>query len=295
MRILITGGSGLVGKHLTRLLQHEGHEVAWLTRSPSSQGSPRKFNWDVEKQTMDASALKWANAIVHLAGAGVAEKRWTEVRKREIVESRVASTRLLHKYLSVEPHSVTQIVSASAIGYYGSETSEDWFDEKTPVGIGFLAEVTQKWEQEVNAFSDVGVNTAKVRIGIVLAKEGGALSEMLKPPVMSVLGSGEQWIPWIHVQDLCRIFSHLIANSLEGVFNAVAPYPVTHAEFSKSVAKHFSKLFIPVSVPSLVLKLMLGEMAEILLNGTRVKCDKIINTGFKFVYEELEDALKSLK
>lgn len=295
MRILITGGSGLVGKHLTRLLQHEGHEVAWLTRSASSQGSPRKFEWNIEQQTMDVNALVWADAIVHLAGAGVADKRWSDARKREILESRVQSTRLLYEHLKVTQHSVKQFISASAIGYYGFKTSDAWFDEQTPVGNDFLAEVTQKWEEEVEQFTHLGVNTSFVRIGIVLAKEGGALKEMLKPPVISALGSGEQWIPWIHIQDLCRIFSHTLKENLSGVYNAVAPNPVNNLELSKALAKNYSKLFLPIPLPGFVLKLAVGEMAGMLLNGTRVKCDKIINTGFKFVYEELEDALKSLK
>lgn len=295
MHILITGGSGLVGKHLTRLLQHEGHEVAWLTRSASSQGSPRKFEWNVEQQTMDVNALKWADAIVHLAGAGVADKRWTEARKHEILESRVQSTRLLYSFLENEQHAVKQIVSASAVGFYGFKTSDAWFDEQTTVGNDFLAEVTQKWEQEVEQIARLGVNTALVRIGIVLAKEGGALKEMLKPPVISALGSGEQWIPWIHIQDLCRIFSHVLKENLSGTYNAVTPNPVNNLELSKTLAKNYSKLFLPIPVPEFVLKLAVGEMAGMLLTGTRVKCDKIQNTGFNFAYDKLEDALKNLK
>ncbi|WP_209331396.1 TIGR01777 family oxidoreductase [Lunatimonas salinarum] len=293
-RILITGGSGLVGREITRLLEQEGKEVAWLSRSPKNTRQ-KSFFWDIEKQEMDKEALTWCEGIIHLAGEGVAEKRWTAARKRQILQSRILSTLLLYDNLERLAAKPQAFVSASAVGYYGFDTGEALQREDSLPGVDFLASVVKKWEAETEKIATLGIRTAVLRIGIVLAKEGGALAEMLKPPVAAPLGDGKQYLSWIHIGDLARMFSYALANtSMEGVYNAVGPHPASNSELTRAAAKAAGKPFVPIGVPGFALKLVLGEMAQMVLGGNKVSSAKIEATGFSYTFGELTDALKAI-
>jgi uncharacterized protein (TIGR01777 family) len=295
-RVLITGGSGLIGSHLTHHLLQEGVQVVHLGRSKRNHVVPA-YQWDVEAGEMDVRALGGVDSIVHLAGAGVADKRWTPQRKQEILQSRVQSTALLFSTLKTHFHQVKTFVSASAIGYYGFGNGNQIFDETSGPGNDFLSGVVVAWEKEVDALSALGIRLVKIRIGIVLSAKGGALKEMIRPirwGMGAPLGSGEQFMSWIHIDDLCRIFTFaLLRDELHGVFNATAGW-VTNREFTKKVAGILHRpLWLP-SVPAPVLRMLLGEMADMVLNGSKVSSEKIKKAGFSFKFENLSDALQDL-
>ncbi len=297
-KVLITGGSGLVGSRLTEMLLNDGYQVAHLSRSKNSQNGVKTYTWDIDNRFVEDGALENANFIIHLAGAGVADKRWTDDRKQIIMHSRVASTSLLREKLASISHECEAVVSASAIGYYGWDTGEAWVDENHQAGEGFLAEVVKAWEHEVNKIREFDLRVAMLRIGIVLSVDGGALKQMMQPVKFSVgapLGSGDQYMSWIHIDDLCRMFIEALKNpGLKGIYNAVAPNPVTNREFTASLAQELDKPQWMPAVPGWTLKLVLGEMSKMLLGGNRVSCDKIGGQGFRFNFASLEDALKSL-
>lgn len=290
--ILITGGSGLVGNQITQILENSGFQVAWLSRSAQTQKS---FIWDVDNQQIDPNAIEWADAIIHLAGTGVAEKRWTPRRKREILESRTESTYLLCEAIKKANQKPKAFISASAVGYYGFDTGQDLKKEEDKPGHDFLANVVIAWEQEVQKIATLGVRTAILRIGIVLDQVGGALGEMLKPPLAAPLGSGDQWMSWIHIRDLARLFVHALEDAhFEGIYNAVAPNPVTNRELTELAAKAKGKPYVGIGVPAFLLKLALGQMAAMVLGGNRVSSDKILKSGFEFNFGQLKPALEDL-
>ncbi len=295
-KILITGASGLIGSRLTELLLGKGYQVAHLSRS-SKSGQVPSFVWDVDKGEMDSHALEGVDAIIHLAGAGVADKRWSKSRKEEILMSRINSSQLLYKKLSTINHSIKTVVSASAIGYYGFEGDEVFTEDSNP-GTDFLADVTKQWEAEVDKLAELKIRVVKLRIGIVLSEKGGALPEMTKPirlGVGSPLGTGNQQLSWIHLDDLCEMFIHAAeTNQMSGAYNGVTGLWVTNAALTKAIAQVLNKpLWLP-NVPDIALKIIVGEMAEIVLNGSKISADKIKKTGFVFNYTKLDEALKKL-
>jgi uncharacterized protein len=294
--ILITGASGLIGTRLTALLQQKGYTVSHLGRSKKN-GTVKSFTWDVTRQTVDSEAFKNADTIIHLAGASVAEKRWTAKRKQEILESRTHSTRLLYSALSQAQYPVTSIISASAIGYYGFESNQ-WLTEESAPGKDYLADVTRQWENEVDKIATLGIRAVKMRIGIVLSTEGGALESMAKPIRLlagAPLGTGNQYISWIHIDDLCDMFIKAVEdNRMSGPYNAVAPAPVTNGELTKLIAEKLKKPLILPAVPKFALKLILGEMAEIVVSGSRVSPQKILAAGYNFKFTKVDQALDDL-
>ena len=294
--VLITGGSGLVGTHLSQLLTAKDYTVTHLSRNPT-QKSYQTFYWDIKKGEIDDEAITSADAIIHLAGAGVSDKRWTESYKKEIYDSRIDSTRLLKEKVEKLNPKLKHFISASAIGYYGWDSGELVVGENSEKGPGFLADVVEGWEKEADTFKDIGVKVSKVRIGIVLSEKGGALVEMMKPIKLGVgapLGSGRQYMSWIHLEDLCDIFTHLLEKGKEGIFNGVSPSPVTNKEFTHAIASQLNKpLWLP-NVPKFALRLIVGQMADILVGGNRVSSKNIKDTGFNFQFEVLENALRDL-
>lgn len=291
--ILITGGSGLVGQQITALLEKKGYQVAWLSRS--AQSDRKSFIWNIERQEIDPKALEWADAIIHLAGAGVAEKRWTPERKKLILQSRTQSTQLLHQVLEKAEKRPNTLISASAVGYYGFNTGTTLVDETSAAGTDFLADVVKAWENEAKKMESLDIRTVLLRIGIVLDAEGGALGEMLKPPVAAPLGSGDQWMSWIHIEDLARMFVFALEKTtLQGVYNAVGPNPATNQQLTQEAASAKGKPYIGIGVPGFALKLVLGEMAAMVLGGNRVSCQKIQKAGFQFEFYELSAALKNI-
>jgi len=296
--ILITGGTGLVGQALTQLLLKEGYQVSYLSRSEQDIPNIKTYLWDVKKQTIDAQAIQKADAIIHLAGAGVAEERWTNSRKQEILESRTDSTTLLVKALKDTSHAVKTFISASAIGYYGLDTGSTLINEDSQAGNDFLAEVTKSWERSVEDISDLGIRTTKLRIGVVLSEKGGALPKIMQPVKFgagAALGSGKQYMSWIHIKDLARMFLFVLQqDKMEGIYNAVGPNPLNNAEITQAIAKTLGRpLFLP-NVPEFALKLIMGEMAGIVTGGNRVSSQKIEKAGFDFQFAEISPALKDL-
>lgn len=296
-KILITGASGLIGTRLTELLLQKGYQVSHLGRTKRN-GSVPSFTWDVEKGTMDTQALEGVETIIHLAGAGIADKRWTTKRKSEILQSRVQSSALLYNTLLTSVHQVQSVVSASAIGYYGFGLGDKIFTETDRAGNDYLAQVTQQWEQSVDKIATLNIRVAKLRVGIVLSNLGGALVEMAKPIKLyagAPLGTGKQYLSWIHIDDLCSLFIKAIDDQeVKGACNAVSGDWVTNKEFTRLLAKVLNRpLFLP-HVPKIIMKLILGEMAMLVLNGSKVSADKIKEAGFIFDFPNLETALRNL-
>lgn len=290
--ILISGGSGLIGQRITSMLEAQGKSVAWLSRSKQSQKS---FIWDIEKGTIDPESMEWADAVIHLAGAGVADKRWTEERKKLILESRTKSTQMLYQAIEKADKKPDTFISASAIGYYGFDTGTTLMEESSAAGKDFLAEVVIAWEAEVKKIESLHLRTVLLRIGIVLDKEGGALGEMLKPPVAAPLGKGDQWMSWIHIDDLAKMFVFALEKTtLQGIFNAVSPNPATNYRLTHEAARAKRKPFVGIGVPGFILNLILGEMSQMVIGGNRVSSQKIQRAGFEFEYPILIPALKDI-
>ncbi len=295
--VLITGANGLVAKALADCLS-EKYEVRFLTRKKVKNND---FVWDINKGYIDEKALQGVNHIVHLAGAGIADKRWTDKRKKEIFDSRITSTKLLLNTLKNKNIKITSFISASAIGYYGTVSSNAIFDESSPKGDDFLSDVCYEWEQVSKDFSDTCIFQKRIilRFGIILAKEGGALQKMLEPikrNVGAVLGKGNQFMPWIHIDDLCDIITFAIGGELEdGVYNTVAPEHVANKDFTRLLASiYHKKIWLP-NVPSWVIRLLFGKSSILLLEGTRVSSEKLMKSGYHFKFPTLKSALLDLK
>lgn len=290
IKVLITGGTGLVGKRLTEMLLAKNYEVAILSRNPKTKN---QYQWNVSESYIDENAFKNVTHIIHLAGAGVADKRWTSERKTVILNSRTKTTTLLLEKVKEYNVKLQGFISASATGFYGTTTSETIFTEDAPSGKDFLADVCSKWEENAQLFKKENIPVSILRTGIVLSKKGGALEKM-KTPIVSPLGSGKQYLPWIHIDDLCAMYLYCLENKLSGIFNAVAPEHQTSASFSKKLAKSIQRLFLPIPVPSFILKIVFGEMSIILLEGSRVSTKKIEKSGFSFRFSTLNEALTAL-
>ena len=290
-KILITGGTGLVGQKLTKLLTKKGFEVAILTRTPENEN---EFEWDISKKYIDEKAFENVSYIIHLAGAGIADKRWTDERKQIIINSRVESANLLFDKVKQLGIPLKKFISASATGFYGAITSEKIFTEKDVATTDFLGTVCKKWENAAHQFKKLEIPVAILRTGIVLSEKGGALEKM-KTPIISPLGSGEQYIPWIHINDLCNLYINAIKEtSFIGIYNAAAPDYQTSKTFSKALAKSVDRFYLPIAVPNFLMKLIFGEMAKILLEGSRVSSEKVLKTNFNFQFPNLKSALHNL-
>ncbi len=301
--VLITGGTGLIGRTLTKALINKGYRVIVLTRDIANKGSNDRLSyahWDVKKQTIDVNALQTADYIIHLAGAGVVDKKWTEAYKKEILESRTNSSKLIIKSLSANSNKVKAIISSSAIGWYGPDkTDTTAFTENDLSSPDFLGETCMLWEQSVEEAEKIGIRVCKLRTGIVLANDGGAMKEFKRPVLFGIapiLGSGKQMVSWIHIDDLCRMFVYAMENdTMKGSYNAVAPNPISNKTLMLTLAKIMrGRFFIPMHVPSFVLKIMMGSRSIEVLKSTTVSCDKIKKEGFTFLYPSIEAAINQL-
>ena len=303
--VLISGGTGMVGRQLTKHLLKKGYQVIILTRKiPFLKDANPNISyalWNLADQTIDSEAVQKASCLIHLAGAGVVDKKWTKVYKDEIANSRTQSSALIIKALSNHTHSIKTIISASAIGWYGEDPSPNakGFVEIDLAAKGFLGETCKKWEQSIEPVEKMGIRLVKLRIGIVLSNDGGALAEFKKPiqfGVAGILGTGNQMISWIHIDDLCRLFIEGIENEqLAGTYNAVAPLPVSNKELTIELAHQIKgKFYIPLHVPKFILKIMMGEISIEILKSTTVNCEKIKKTGFTFLYPSIKAALHQL-
>lgn len=295
--ILVTGATGLIGSRIVRNLQQRGHLIKVLTRDPSKVKNAEAFYWDIETGQIDSDCLNGIDTIIHLAGAGIADKRWTKKRKQEIVDSRVKSTRLLYKTIETSGAKIETIISASGGGYYGHR-GDEILTEESSNGTGFLAECCKQWEDAIDEGHKFCDRIIKLRIGIVLTRHGGALVELEKPISLfagAALGNGRQWIPWIHLYDMISIFEKVVENDkYNGVYNTCSPFPVTNHEFTRALAKKLNRPVWPVNVPEFVLKSLLGEMSEVVLISDRNSAQKLLNSGFQFRYPALDDALTEI-
>ena len=298
--VLITGGSGMVGTRLSELLLEQGYTVSHLSRSPGDDSSPiTTYLWDIQQQYINPEAIPRADYIVHLAGAGVADQRWTHQRKQAILRSRTASTQLLHDALAQQdPSTISAFVSASAIGIYGTDTGDTLLTEESPAARDFLADVVVQWEAAVDTIQALDIRTVKYRIGIVLSDQGGALDPIARTVRWGVgapLGDGQQYMSWIHLDDLCRLFIYALENdTMDGTYNAVGPQPITNQAFTKATAQVLHRpLWLP-HVPAFVLKAALGKLSSVVLGGNRVSSQKIEDAGFEHKFNKIEIALADL-
>lgn len=298
MKILITGGSGLVGSRLTQILINKGVEVIWLSRTAGKKNGIVCFKWDYKTNYIDEKAFEGVTHLVHLAGAGVFDKRWSPSYKKEIYDSRIKTTQLLVRYLP-KLAQLKAFVCGTAIGIYGNSLQSILLEEDAAHGSDFLAKTTEDWEKAADSNIQPLIRTVKIRTGIVLAKDAGALPAMVKPInfyIGSPLASGEQIISWIHLDDLCNIFVKAIEDeSMSGAYNGVAPTPLSNKIFSKTIARVLNKPLIMPNVPAFALNILLGkEKAYSVVEGIPVSSTKIQKAGFTFIYSTLDKALNNL-
>lgn len=295
--ILLTGATGMLGKNLITSLLNKGYQVSILSRKAQKIKDINVFIWDVNEQTIDRSCLNGVDTIIHLAGENVSKEKWTKKRKKEIIDSRVQSAALLFKTLKGNKNQVTTFISAAAVGYYGDRIDEV-LTEESPAGTDFLAECCVKWEKSADQFEALGIRVVKIRTGVVLAKDDGALPAMATPIKFftgTPLGSGKQWVPWIHHYDMTQIYIHMLEDStISGPYNACAPFPVTNKTMTKAIAKELKRPVWPFNVPEKVMKMILGEMSVIVLNSINTSAEKLASTGFMFKHTTLEAALSDI-
>jgi len=295
--VLISGGSGFIGRHLTTLLLTKGYSVSILSRTEKkNKGDIFYYKWDVANGTIEEDAVLKADYIIHLAGENIAEKRWSAKRKAAIIDSREKSSQLLYSVLKKHYKKLDAFVSASAVGIYGAVNGKEICTEETVPANDFLGYTCQKWEESIDFIENLNIRTVKIRTGLVLGKNDGFLKKLIplfKYRLGSALGSGSQYMPWIHVDDLCTMYLEAIENTeMVGPYNAAINDNTTNTIFTKTLAYIFGySIWLP-NVPAFVLKFVMGEMAVIVLTGRRISSDKIEQAGFKFKFKNLDEALR---
>ncbi len=290
-KILITGGTGLIGKHLQQKLINQNYNVVILTRNPKEKNH---YKWDIDNNYIDDNAFKNVTHIIHLAGAGIADNRWTSNRKKVLIDSRVKSINLLFQKVKELNIPLQGFISASGIGYYGAITSDYIFTENDNPENDFISKVCIEWENATNQFKQIKIPTTIFRTGVVLTKNGGALQKINTPLFLSALGNGKQYIPWIHIDDLCNLYLNTIKNNdFTGIYNAVAPEHQTNENFTKTLGSIIKKTVLPINAPSIILKIALGEMSKILLYGSRVSSKKTTQF-YTFTHPNLSSALNNI-
>lgn len=300
--ILITGGSGLLGKHLSLLAIKKGYQVKWLSRQidiTPPHPSIQLYKWNINKHWIDTQALRDTHIIINLAGAGIADKKWTDAYKKEILHSRIASSQLLIKYIQNYCNNLDVFIGGSAIGYYGMNIDTKVYTEEDPPATDFLGYVCSKWENTYQPLYSTNIRVCIIRTGLVLAREGGIyarLSTPFKYGLGTTIGNGKQNMPWIHILDWCRIVFFLIEHShLNGAYNLVEGSALTNKEFSQALAQSFGKKILPISIPEWALKIVLGEGSRMLTTGLIISSEKIKKAGYQFVFTHIQDAFEHLK
>ncbi len=296
-KVLITGGTGLIGTRLTQLLLERNYEVVLLSRSKSDIPNVSVFQYDIKKKYIQSGAFEGVTHLIHLAGAGVADKRWTDDRKKEIITSRTETIALIFDYLKVHHHPLKSFVSASGSSYYGENTGDTKQTEKAPAGSDFLSKVTIQWEEAADKIASLGIRTVKLRTGVVISAKGGAIPKIAQPIHFGLgapLGNGQQWMSWIHIDDICSMYIHALENeNWHGAYNAVAATPITNEDLTLLISKILNKpQFLP-SVPSFMLRLAFGEMANVVLGSSYIVNERIKSeTNFEYLFPEITAALK---
>lgn len=292
--ILISGATGLVGQHLIPLLQRQGHHIRALVRKETTISGVQTYVWDVEQQYAPLEAFENIDTIIHLAGAGIADRRWTNARKKQLIDSRVASAQLLYKCAQQCKAPLKTFITASAVGYYG-DRGEEFLTEDSNAGKDFLAKCCLEWEKAAKIGISLGVRVVQIRLGLILSKAGGVLQTLEKPIhyyVGAPLGNGKQWMPWIHLTDVVRIFIKAVTDErMFGPYNACAPSPVNNKVFTQALAKKLNRPCWPFQVPAFILKLILGERSILPLMSSNIIQDKLPTIGFTYQYVKLENAL----
>tara|TARA_R110002049_G_scaffold69887_2_gene180827 strand:- start:645 stop:1550 length:906 start_codon:yes stop_codon:yes gene_type:complete len=299
MTVLITGATGLIGKEIVKQCHAEGINVHYLTTSKSKltkDSNYKGFYWNPNNNEIDHKCFDGVSAIINMVGASIS-KRWTDNYKTILLESRTKTAQLLQDTIKTHNYKIDQVVSASAIGIYPTSLVNYYDETNTEISDTFLGKVVHEWEAAVDGFKDLGCKVAKIRIGLVLAKDGGALPEIVKPIKFgagAAFGSGKQWQSWIHVKDLASLFVFALQNNFEGIYNGVAPNPVSNKELTKASAKVLRRPLILPNIPKFVMKLVLGEMHILLFESQRVCSKKVESEGFDFKYVNLKPALENL-
>ena len=299
MTVLITGATGLIGKEIVKQCHTKGINVHYLTTSKSklsTETNHKGFYWNPNNNEIDHNCFKGVSAIINMVGASISE-RWTDSYKKEILESRTKTAQLLQDTIKTHNYKIDHVVSASAIGIYPTSLVNYYEEDTTEISDSFLGKVVHEWEAAVDGFESLGCKVGKIRIGLVLANDGGALPEITKPIKFgagAAFGSGKQWQSWIHIEDLAALFVFAIQNTLEGIYNGVAPNPVTNKELTKAAAKVLRRPLILPNIPKFAMKLALGEMHILLFESQRVSSQKIEAEGFNFTYANLRPALEDL-
>ena len=297
-KILITGGSGSIGKHLIPKLLFKGHEVSIIGRTERKIPGVESFVWNLEKGTLDERALVDVTYIIHLAGAGIADKSWSPSRKKEIVESRVKPMQMLARALESRNQRIKAIISSSAVGFYGGITSDKIYVEEDEPASDFLGTTCKMWEDAVQLFKPVADREVRVRTSVVLMSKSGALPKLVRPTKYgfgAAIGSGNQWMPWIHIDDLTELYLRAIEDErFNGAYNAVAPQHVTQSALIKAIGNTIGRpTFLP-PVPGFLIKTVLGEMATVVTEGSRVSGQRLTDNGFEFQYSDINKALTNL-
>ena len=299
MTVLITGATGLIGQEIVRQCHAEGINVHYLTTSKaklSTEANYKGFYWNPKTNEIDHTCFSGVSAIINLVGASIS-KRWTDSYKKEILVSRTKTAELLQETIAVHNYNIAYVASASAIGIYPTSLTNYYEEDYNTVSTSFLGEIVAQWETAIDGFKSLGCKVAKIRIGLVLAKDGGALPEIVKPIKLgagAAFGNGKQWQSWIHVKDLAKLFVYALQNGLEGIYNGVAPNPVTNKELTKIAANVLQKPLVLPNIPKFAMKLALGDMHILLFESQRVSAQKIEANGFEFQFANLRPALEDL-
>lgn len=300
MTILVTGGSGMVGRRLSELLIEKGYRVIWLSRERYVKAQIPRYRWDYRKGEIDTEAVEQADVIIHLAGSNLGDGSWTRLKKQKIVESRVRTAKLLLETVKSMDKKPEAFISASAVGFYGQETGERVFtEEDNPASNDFLSRTCRKWEAEAFRFRDeLGVRTVALRTGFVISEGSEGLGKMVLPTRFGLgapLGSGRQYLSWIHIDDLCGIYLKAVEDvSMQGVYNAVAPEFTTNAGFMKTLAKEMKRPFFMPPLPAFLLRALMGQAADMILYGSRISSQKVRDAGYEFIYPAAKEAIKAV-
>lgn len=298
--VLIAGGTGMIGKSLSKLLSGNGHNVIILTRQEKAMNSAFRYaTWDTDQQKVDEAAIREADFIINLAGAGIGDKRWTKKRKRALLESRVNSARTIVKALREIPNKVKAVIQASGIDWYPADPqipNNSPFTEDMPHGDHFLGLLCREWEESIQPVTALGKRLVILRTGVVLSRRDGAMDQFERPirfGIAPIMGNGKQIFSWVHIEDICRMYAFAIENEqMQGVYNAVARTPISNRTFILELATvKMGRLFLPVRVPALFVRLLVGEMSDAVLKSTTVSSEKISREGYEFKFPAIEEAL----